>query len=388
MGNDEEMKYLIWLQAVLKAGSNKALKLIEQFSGAEEVYKNRNTALKNLGILSRGELERASRLDLSWAEGVIEQCHKNGIGIISIYDKCYPENFRHIGNPPLVLYIKGSLPDFNSLPSICIVGPRKVSKFGEKSAYSLANRLSKSGIIVVSGGAKGADAAAHIGALKAGEKTVAILPCGILNDYLKDNAPLRSAISKNGCLISEYPPKQSVTRESFFVRNRLLAALTHSTVVIEANEKSGALITAAYAGEYGKELFVIPGNPTYPHYKGSNALFRDGAHPLLEASDIFSEYIPVFGDKIDLERAYKAQEKSTAEVKREENIKKDGKKLPSGLSKAAEMLYNKLDKQKFSADDLLGLGICDDELLSILTELEMEHLIEACVGGLYQKIEL
>lgn len=320
---------------------------------------------------------------------MLYKCSKNGIKTVGIFDKDYPDSLRHIKNPPLVLYTKGELPDFNSLPSICIVGPRKVSDFGEKSAYSLAYRLSKAGIIVVSGGAKGADAAAHIGALKAGGKTVAILPAGILNGYLKDNASLRDIISKNGCLISEYAPNIPVGPSSFKVRNRLLAALTNSTVVVEAKEKSGALITASYVCEYGKELFVIPGNPTLDEYKGSNALLRDGARPLLDTSDIFGEYLIDFADKIDIERAYKSKEtakKTDNANKKTENLKKDVKILPSGLSKTAEMLYNSLNKQKFSADDLLFLGLSDDVLISGLTELEMEHLIKAAPGGLYEKI--
>lgn len=376
------MKYLVWLQAVLKEGSYKAVELLEHFGNAQNIYNQRNAKLKELKILSPAELKRAHEITLEEIECVLKKCEDNSIKTVGFYDDSYPDSLRHIKNPPLVLYIKGELPDFNSLPSICIVGPREVSEFGKKSAYSLAYRLSKAGIIVVSGGAKGADAAAHIGALKSGGKTVAILPCGILNGYLKENAPLREVISKNGCLISECMPDTAVVRSSFKVRNRLLAALTHSTVVVEAKERSGALITASYACEYGKELFVIPGNPTLKEYKGSNALLRDGARPLLETSDIFGEYLGGFADKIDIERAYK----KTEVKKSPEKSKKDIKNLPTGLSKTAEMLYNSLNKQKFSADDLLSLGLSDDELISSLTELEMEHLIKAAPGGLYEKI--
>lgn len=376
------MKYLIWLQAVLKEGSYKASELLDYFENAQNVYLHRKDKLQSLNILSAAEQKRAREITINTAEEVLRECSKNGLRTVGIFDKAYPESLRHIKNPPLVLYIKGEFPDFNSLPSICIVGPRNVSEFGKKSAYSLAYRLSKAGIIVISGGAKGADTAAHIGALKAGGKTVAVLPCGILNGYLKDNAKLREVIAENGCLISEYMPNTAVMRSSFQVRNRLLAALTKCTVVVEAKEKSGALITASYACEYGKELFVIPGNPTLEEYKGSNALLRDGARPLLDASDIFGEYLTDFADKIDIERAYKTKETD----KKSEKTEKCAKKLPSGLSKTAEMLYNNLNRQKFSADDLLCLGFSDDELISGLTELEMEHLIKAAPGGLYEKI--
>ncbi len=378
------MKYLVWLQEVLRAGSNKALPILSRFGTAKAVYDARNTTLRQMNILSDGEMARAEKLDIAWADKVLALCKKNGIKTIGFFDDCYPNAFRNIVNPPLVLYIKGVMPDFNTEPSVCIVGPRKVSEFGKKSAYSLAARLSKSGIIVVSGGAKGADTAAHVGTLKVNGKTVAILPCGIMNDYLKDNARLRELIAKKGCLISEYTPDFPVTRSSFKVRNRLLAALGDTTIIVEAAEKSGALITASYACDYGRELFVIPGNPIMPEYKGSNALLRDGAHPLLDASDVFREYISVYGDKIDIEKAYK-KEKTEDALKKSKKIQKN---LPSGLSKTAQMLYNSLNKQKFSADDLLGFNISDDELISAITELEMEHLIKACAGGFYEKIEL
>lgn len=376
------MKYLIWLQGVLSAGSNKVPYLFERFSDAKSIYENKSS-LKALGVLSDAEKARAEKLSLDYSQKIIDLCDKNGISTIGYFDKNYPDSFRHIKNPPLVLYIKGSLPDFNSLPSICIVGPRKVSDFGEKSAYSLAYRLSKGGMLVVSGGAKGADTAVHKGVLKAGGAPISILPCGILNGYLKENEPLRAVISEKGCLISEFSPNAPVMKQSFTVRNRLLAAIAHSTVVIEAGNGSGALITANYACEYGKELFVIPGNPTLPEYKGSNALLRDGARPLLDASDIFGEYIADFADKIDIEKAYE----SKTITKSSEKAKKDSKKLPLGLSKTAEMLYNNLNKQKFSADDLLSLGFSDEDVISSLTELEMEHLIKAVPGGFYEITE-
>ena len=186
MGNDEIMKYLIWLQGVLNAGSNKATLLFEHFCDAKGIYQNKG-ALKSLGILSCSELKRADRLTLEDSEKILGLCQKNGISTVGLFDDNYPDSFRYIKNPPLVLYIKGELPDFNNSPSICIVGPRQVSEFGKKSAYSLAYRLSKGGLIVVSGGAVGADRAVHMGVLKAGGNPVAILPCGILNGYLKEN---------------------------------------------------------------------------------------------------------------------------------------------------------------------------------------------------------
>ncbi len=380
------MKYAVWLQAVLLEGSNKVLSVLERFETAKRVYETDFNILRASGLFSPKELERIKTVKLSFAEKVISQCESNGIGLISIFDTAFPECLRNIPNPPIVLYIKGSLPQFDNEPAVCIVGPRKVSEFGEKAAYSLSARLSKAGVIIVSGCALGSDSAAHIGALKNGGLTVGVLPCGHLNGYLAQNKDLRSKIAENCCLISEYSPEKSVNPSSFKVRNRLMAAMAQSTVVIEAASRSGALITAHYACDYGKELFVIPGNPTYSHYKGSNALLREGAKPLLDASDIFNEYLPWFADKIDLEKAFRKTERKEKSKSEAESSKKELKNLPSGLSKEAKMLYNQLNRQKFSADDLLGFGLSDDELLSALTELEMEHLIRASAGGIYEKI--
>jgi len=373
------MKYWIWLQSVLLEGSYKVTPVLERFETAKNVYDTDFNTLKSLGVFSPNELERIKDKSLSFAEKTIKICKKNRINILNISDDKYPNVLRNIPNPPLVLYTKGELIDFDNSPVICIVGPRKVSDFGKKSAYSLGLRLAKAGITVVSGGAVGSDTAAHVGTLEANGKTVAVLPCGILNGYLVENKNLRDKIAKTGCLLSEYPPEKGVGRTSFKVRNRLLAALSYSTVVVEAASRSGALITANYAIDYGKDLFVIPGNPTLPHYKGSNALLRDCARPLLDTVDILNIYISRFGDKIDLEKAF-----AKTETKKE--IKKDVKNFYSGLSKTAKMLYNNLDRQIFSADDLLDSGVDDDELLSALTELEMEHLIKSSPGGFYEKI--
>lgn len=311
------------------------------------------------------------------ADKIINDCIKENISIITPEDSNYPERLRSIDDMPVVLFCKGKLPDVDNEPIISIVGPRKISEFGKKAAYSLSKRVAKAGFIVASGGALGADTCAHKGALACGGKTIAVLGCGICYDYLPENRKMREQIAENGCVLSEHPPYASTTKYAFPIRNRIVSALSLGTVVIEAGTKSGALITARLANEQGRDVFVIPGNPTFDEYKGSNALFRDGAFPLLDASDIFNQYISKFPDKIDIEKAF-CEDNSTP--KNEKNLKK----LPLGLSKEAEIVYNNLNNAKFTVDDLLGLGISDDDLLSALTELEIEHLIKACPGGSYE----
>ena len=149
-------------------------------------------------------------------------------------------------------------------------------------------------------------------------------------------------------------------------------------MVIEASLKSGSLITARLANEQGRDVFVIPGNPTQDNYKGSNALLRDGAIPLLDAADIFNQYITKFPEQIDIEKAF-AEDNSPKE-------KKIRKNLNITLSNDAQIVYNSLNKQKFTVDDLIDLSLSDDALLSSLTELEIEGLIKAMPGGAYEVI--
>lgn len=370
---------LVVLQTVYGAGSIRAYKIFKILNDNNLLNQNLENII-NSDVLDIKERERIKSVKHSAVNKIFTDCEKNGIKIMSILDFDFPDRLRNIQTPPLILYIKGNLPDIDNEPVFCIVGPRKISEFGKKAGYSLSNRLAKSGMIIVSGGAVGGDTYVHIGALKANGRTIAVLGCGILCDYLSKNKKLRDTIANNCCLISEYPPFEKGSKYSFPIRNRLMSGLSLGVAVLEAGEKSGTLSTAKHANEQGRDVFVIPGNPTDINYKGSNNLLRDGAKPLLDASDIFGEYIPQFPEKIDLERAFK---KDNTEKKKEKTIKKE-KNLSKGLSKEARIVYNYLDKQIFTADDLLELNIPDEKLISALTELEFEHYIKANFGGTYK----
>ncbi len=382
------MKYSVWLQLCLGVGSRNAKLGLEYFGSAKEIYEADKSARENAGVFSSVELKKLNSVPLRKAEKIITICNENGIDIIPFDANNYPFCLSVIENPPVVLYVKGKFPDFDNIPSISIVGPRKVSDFGKKAAFSLGYRLARAGFNVVSGGALGCDSYAHAGALKAEGITVLVIACGILSNYLKDNEPLRISVSKTGCLVSEYPPDTPATKYSFPIRNRIISALSLGTVVIEAGEKSGALITARHAYEQGRDVFVIPHSPNEKGTEGSNALLRDGAKPLLDTSDIFNEYIVRFPDKINIERAFAGKILLDTIKVKEEKIKKEKvleKNLNETLSKEAKIVYNYLDKQKFLPEDLIGAGLSSQQLISALTELEMEFLIKALPGGMYEK---
>ncbi len=377
------MKYLVWFNEVMGAGNVRSKSALEYFGTARNIYNASFTERVGCGIFTKTELSKLAKVPLSRANDIIKDCINSEIDIIGITDERYPTCLSCINNPPIVLYVKGEFPDFNNTPAITVVGPRKVSEYGKKAAYSLSYRLARSGFIVVSGGALGSDTYVHAGALKSEGITVLVMGCGINADYLQQNKPLRDEVANKGCLISEVSPRSSTTKFSFPIRNRIMSALSLGTVVVEAPVRSGSLITARLASEQGRDVFVIPGAPDKEEYKGSNALLRDGAKAIVDLSDIFGEYITRFPDKINIEKAYdkKIIENSITEKPIVKNISKNFK---VSLSKEAKIVYNCIDKQKFIPDEICNTGLSSNELLSALTELEMEMLIKAVPGGMYE----
>ncbi|MBQ6825095.1 MAG: DNA-processing protein DprA [Clostridia bacterium] len=383
------IKYYIWLQNVLGVANNRIKEILDTFGNAKNVYNSDFNTLKNSRLFTANELKKLNDKNLKVAEDISIKCRKNNIEIIVLGNDKYPFCLSVIDNPPLVLYVKGNLPDFDKIPSIAIVGPRKVSDFGKRAAYSLGYRLAKSGMTVVSGGAIGTDTYAHAGALKSGGTTALVLGCGILYDYLMENEKLREAVSANGALISEYPPDFPASRYTFPVRNRIISALSLGTVVIEAGAKSGSLITARHAYEQGRDVFVIPRSPEEKQFSGSNELLRDGAKPLIDASDIFNEYIMRFPDKINIEKAYNDKIINNIKTENYKITKKveNNKKISlETLSKEAKIVYNCLDKQKFLPEEILGTNLSSSQLLCALGELEMELIIKALPGGYFEII--
>lgn len=208
---------------------------------------------------------------------------KKEIQFISNKEKDFPKELLETPWPPKGLYIKGSL---NNSPKIAIVGTRHATSYGKEVAFKIAETLARYGITVVSGLALGIDTAAHEGALAGGGATWAVLGSGLENIYPKSNLKLAEKIlSEGGALISEYPPDFEARIFSFPERNRIVAGLAQLTVVIEAPEKSGALITARLALEAGREVGTVPGDISRPNFIGSNRLLREGAHPILSPED-------------------------------------------------------------------------------------------------------
>ena len=420
-------EYDVRLQLVFGFGSKTARRILDRFSSPKEFfdyYDAHGEAAFPLSGVTKGRLERVSDRDVA---DVMNACDRLGISLLAYGEDKYPRRLAETDSPPSLLYIKGEFPDIDSECAVTVVGPRKVSDYGARSSFSISRRLAAAGCIILSGGAVGTDSAAHRGALSCGGRTVAVLGCGINYNYPKENEELREEISRSGCLISEYPPDHRPSKFTYPQRNRILSALGCGTVVIEAGKRSGTLITANCANEQGRDVFVIPGNPSDEHYEGSNLLFRDGARPLLSVADILEEYYPLFSSRIDLEKANDircseadfvsaglslgvhtesagrrsertgkgkgttsgavGEDVGLSSAERSAPTVKPDEALISSLSEAARRIYLSDLGESFTADDAVdaaGCGAADS--VSALTELEIMGLITALPGGRYKRL--
>ena len=231
-------------------------------------------------------------------EKVLEDCARDGQFLLTMDDAGYPARLRNIYDPPLLLYGKGSLPLFDDEVAVTVVGTRDCTPYGVRAASQLGYELARQGALLVSGMAKGIDGEALKGALRAGGFTAAVLGGGADVVYPAANRRLYEDIAATGVILSEYPPGTEPRGDHFPVRNRLLSALSLATVVVEAPEKSGALITAATALEQGREVFAVPGPFDAPKSRGCNALIREGAGLVCEAWDVLSFYESRFPHKL------------------------------------------------------------------------------------------
>lgn len=260
------------------------------FESIENIYNLDENTMRMTGFLTNADINKLNDKSSDESEMIYNSIKNSNIRIITIDSPDYPESLKNLSDPPCVLYIKGKFIDLNRYASISIVGSRRPTQYGAYSAEYIAREVAKKGYIIISGLADGIDSFAHTGALVAEMPTVAVLGCGIDKVYPASNTNLATKILKDGMLISEYPPGTPPAKHRFPERNRIIAALSLATTVIEANENSGSLITSKLALELGKDIFALPGNITSPRSKGTNQLIRDGAYIITEPNDISSLY--------------------------------------------------------------------------------------------------
>ena len=414
-------KYWIWLTTALGYNNPKIKRLYELYNDISLFYTGREREWRYCGIFTENEIKKLNKKSLKDVEKIISRCEQLEYSVLSIDDDKYPKCLINIYAPPAVLYISGTLPDVDNRLTIGIVGTRKATKYGIDNSYKFGYALSKYGVATISGGALGIDCASHRGSLAADGVSICVRGCGINYDYLKENEKMRQAITKRGAVISEYPPDEKPMKYHFPARNRIISALSDGVLIIESGATSGSLITADFALEQGKDVFALLGNNS-PQNEGSNNRIKEGsAIPVTDFMDILNSFdnlyvteaevdfdkidfddieaIPVKGKKtfkafnnkhisdnnITVESYKSKPENNKVKEKTKNNSVKEIKHKDNiNVSDTARLIYEYISNEPVHIDKISSdLDIPVYRVLSSLTELEINGLVEALIGRRY-----
>jgi DNA processing protein len=366
----ESREALVALNLIEGVGPVRVRQLLEFFGDAPSVLKasrQQLLAVRGIGDETAGAIAGwETTVDLA-AE--LKRIADFGCRVITQEDAEYPAMLREIYDPPVVLYIKGALTDRDK-NSVAMVGSRQTTHYGIETARKLAYQLAYTGVTVVSGGARGIDTAAHQGALSGKGRTVVILGTAINVVFPPENAELFERIAANGAVISQFPFNRNGDRQSFAIRNRIVAGMTLGTVVVEANMTSGALITANFATEYGRQVFAVPGRIDSPRSKGCHDLIKKGAKLCEGIEDILSEFEYLFPSS-----------------NRPPSVSETGTLPALELSENEQKVYDVLGKEELSIDDVIRkCGLPASATSVALFSLEMKRLIRQLPGKMFLRI--
>ena len=352
-----DKKFWVAFTLVKGIGAVRLRALLDYFGDAESAWNASAFDLTSAGLstkLAQRVLETRSSLDL---EQYFSQIEAQGIVVLTWDDPQYPAKLKEIDQPPPILYLRGTLSAEDAW-AVAIVGTRAVTAYGRQVTEEIATMLAQNGVTVVSGLARGVDAVAHQATLKAGGRTLAVLGSGIDRIYPPEHRAMAEKIVSQGAVISDYAPGTPPESANFPPRNRIISGLSLAVVVIEAAETSGALITASFAAEHGREVFAVPGNIFAPQSKGTNRLIAAGAKPLLVVKDIL--------DALDLTRNIERRE-----------IRKV---LPADPTEAA--LFQLIGQEPLHVDDIRArTGLPIDRVSSTLAMMELKGMVRQ-VGGM------
>ena len=384
------LKYWVWLSECRGVSNQTRLALLRHFGSPEDVfYADAGEILLTEGI-TREQVKALEDHNLDKADKILADCQRLSLRILTIQDAEYPGRLQNIYDPPCLLYVKGRLPAIDEEAAVAVVGTRDCTPYGVACAEKLGYGLANGGAVVVSGLAKGIDAAASRGALRAGGVTVGVVGNGLDVHYPYESRYLYEDIAAAGVLLSEYPPGTEPAKNHFPARNRILSGLSLAALVVEAPERSGALITAETALEQGRDVFAVPGPIDAPTSVGCNRLIRDGAGLVSDAWDILREYAGRFPEKLKQDEA----REQPAVLGYQARQKAEPKPVPPSLdlnkSSLTDDQLNLLramsDEEPALVDDLIEqTGIPTRRVLSALTLLEMEQLVTQHSGKRYTR---
>jgi len=389
------IKYWLWLSALSNVSARSKAAVIRHYRDAETAFFAPSGAFASIPGITKTEAERLENRDLKEAERILAECDMQGIDIVTMQDARYPKRLKNIFAPPVVLFVKGRLPDVDTVPAVAVIGTRNASVYGIKMGRKISYELAKSGGIVISMLSEGIDRETAKGCLLAGGRCIGVLGTG--HGY--ESAMYKDIIA-TGALISEYPPGVKSQKFHFRERNRIASGLSHGVVVVEAPEKSGTLLFAAEALEQGREVFAVPGNADAPNSVGTIELIKQGAKPVTCGWDVLEEFEHLFPTGIKKPDApvtvpdmpeYREEKKAAAPKAPETTIKDIDKKKPSGYIDLREQLsqLNEEQLQIIKAiegddthiDDLIErTGLSTAKVLAQLTILEIKGFVRRSAG--------
>jgi DNA processing protein len=358
--------YLIALSLVKDIGPLSAKSLLAHFKRAEDIFAapiEEIAQCPDIGPKRAKAIKDFQGWDL--VQRQIKGIAEMGLGVLTYKDPLYPEGLRGLDDSPLVLYYKGTLEEEDKI-ALAIVGTRDMTDYGSKITLKIASALASAGITIVSGLARGIDTMAHIGALRAKGRTIAVVGSGLDIIYPTGNRDLYRRIPSSGCVLSEFPLGTPPEKYNFPRRNRLISGLSLGVLVVEAAENSGSLITVQYALDQNKEVFAIPGRVDSPLSRGTNNLIKKGARLVQDAEEIIEELLP--------------QLKGFTSSRQE-----DTKTLE--ITDKEKAIFNLLKDEPIHIDNILrNVSMRADEVLSILLNLELKGIIRQKEGKRFCKI--
>ena len=436
----------IWLSTKLPIASPNVDALMTHFEhNADSIYNASSEDYLTVSGLDPKYIDALCDKSLDDARDIYDWCTENNVGLLPYDSKFYPQRLRDIEKAPILLYFRGKLINFDDNVCIALVGTRRMTDYGKREGYRIARDLILGGAIVVSGMARGIDTICHRGALDAGGYTIAVLGCGIDKAYPPENEYIMDEIARTGLVLTEFKPFTPPIGSNFPIRNRIISGLSLGTLVVEADAKSGDMITAKYAEKQGRDIFSIPGNVGELNSIGTNRLLKKGAKIVTGALDMLEEYEYIYPHRIRIENlpafmpkfssgsvgsrvsaprkpiasknefsadddqnigsskplsfseeveAVKSKEKAKNKEKvKEKDTEKDkiqakekAVRDTSSLNETEKKIYSLFpDEGNISADEISRSGIAVATVLQNLTMLEIKGFIKTLPGGVFTK---
>ena len=378
-----KLKYWIWLSAVEDLSPRGLTSLLKKFENPENIYFADPGQYEGLKGITPHMIQNLSDKSMRRTEKIISECERTNITWLTLQDADYPERLRQMPDPPATLYVRGKLPPVDELCAVAVVGTRKASPYGLKMAAKIGGEITRGGGLVVSGLASGVDSTAMEAALRAGGETIGVVGTAIDQVYPSKNKELFARVAQSGAVVGEYPPGYHTWPENFRIRNRIISALSVATLVVEADERSGALITARHALEQNRDVYAVPCNADALGGSGVNRLISEGAGVATCGEDILRVYENRFVLKSNNCNS-NTTDWSDIHIKKEKVIDKpldmhyiDFRARLESLPETQRAVALAITRPDMPADDIIvASGLSAATVLSNLTMLQISGIVK------------